>query len=127
MRLAITAAALVVASGVAMAQTSPNTPNTAGSASPPPAAQPTTAPGITTPTPNTPPGAPMSTPASTRAPAAGSNSFTQRQAMNRIRRAGYTNVAGLKKDNKGIWRGTAQKDGNTVNVSLDFKGNVSTQ
>ncbi len=127
MRLAITAAALVVASGVAMAQTSPNTPNTAGSASPPTADQTTTAPGITTPTTNNPAGAPMSTPASTRAPAAGSNSFTQRQAMNRIRRAGYTNVAGLKKDNKGIWRGTAQKDGNTVNVSLDFKGNVSTQ
>ena len=127
MRLAITAAALMLASGVAMAQTSPGTPNTAGSASPPTANQTTIVPGSATPTTTTPAGAPMSTPASTQAPAPGSNSFTQRQAMNRIRRAGYSNVAGLKKDNKGIWRGSAKKDGNAVNVSLDFKGNVSAQ
>ena len=60
-------------------------------------------------------------------PAPGSNSFTQRQAANRIRRAGYTDVSGLKKDGQGVWRGTAQKGGNQVNVSLDYKGNVATQ
>lgn len=57
---------------------------------------------------------------------AGANSFTEGEAKARIERAGFPNVTGLKKDDQGIWRGMANKDGMTVPVGLDFKGNVST-
>jgi hypothetical protein len=56
----------------------------------------------------------------------GANSFTQTQAREHIAKSGFTNVSGLTKDKQGVWRGTAQKDGHTVHVGLDFKGNVST-
>lgn len=59
-----------------------------------------------------------------RAPAAGANSFTEAQARSRIEAAGYSNVSPLRKDKNGIWRGTASKGGTTVNVALDFQGNV---
>jgi opacity protein-like surface antigen len=59
------------------------------------------------------------------APVAGANSFTEGQAKSRIEARGYTNVSSLTKDNKGIWRGTAMKDGKSFQVSLDFQGNVS--
>jgi hypothetical protein len=58
------------------------------------------------------------------APVAGANSFTEGQAKARIEDKGYTNVSGLKKDNDGVWRGSAQKDGKATTVSLDFQGNV---
>jgi hypothetical protein len=58
------------------------------------------------------------------APVAGANSFTEGQAKSRIESKGYTNVGGLKKDDKGVWRGTAMRDGKSVDVSLDFEGNV---
>jgi hypothetical protein len=57
-------------------------------------------------------------------PVAGANSFTEAQAKSRIEAQGYTNVTGLKKDDKGVWRGKGTKDGKTVDVSLDFQGNV---
>ncbi len=59
------------------------------------------------------------------APVAGKNSFTEDQAKSRIEEAGYTDVTGLKLDDQGVWRATASKDGKTVNVSLDFQGNVT--
>ena len=59
------------------------------------------------------------------APVAGSNSFTEGQAKSRIEGAGFGNVTELKKDDKGIWRGKASKDGSTTSVSLDFQGNVN--
>ena len=58
------------------------------------------------------------------APAAGANSFTEGQAKSRIENNGYAGVSGLKKDNDGVWRGKATKDGKTVDVSVDFQGNV---
>jgi hypothetical protein len=58
------------------------------------------------------------------APAKGSNSFTEGQAKDRIAQRGYTNVADLKKDDDGVWRGTAQHNGNPVQVWLDYKGNI---
>jgi hypothetical protein len=61
------------------------------------------------------------------APVAGANSFTERQAKSRIESKGYTNLSGLKKDDKGVWRGTAMSGGKSVNVSLDFEGNVVAQ
>jgi hypothetical protein len=58
------------------------------------------------------------------APAKGSSSFTEGQAKERIAQRGYTNVADLKKDDDGVWRGTAQHGGSAVQVWLDYKGNV---
>ena len=61
------------------------------------------------------------------APVAGANSFTEGQAKSRIESSGYTQVSGLKKDDNGIWTGSASKDGKKVNVKVDFQGNVVTQ
>ena len=57
---------------------------------------------------------------------AGHTSFTQAQAREHIAKSGYAGVSPLTKGDDGIWRGTAHKDGRTVKVALDFKGNVST-
>jgi opacity protein-like surface antigen len=61
------------------------------------------------------------------APVSGANSFTEGQAKSRIESQGFTNVSGLRKDDQGVWRGMATKDGRGVNVSLDFQGNVVAQ
>ena len=58
------------------------------------------------------------------APAAGANSFTEAQAKSRIEKAGYTNVSGLSKDKDGIWKGKASKAGTSVDVGVDYQGNV---
>ena len=58
------------------------------------------------------------------APVAGANSFTEGQAKSRIESNGFANVSGLKKDDSGIWRGKAMEDGKSIDVSLDFQGNV---
>lgn len=57
-------------------------------------------------------------------PARGANSFSTGEARRRIQRNGYTNVSGLKKDDGGVWRGTASKGGASASVWLDYKGNV---
>jgi hypothetical protein len=57
-------------------------------------------------------------------PVAGRNSFTQGEAKSRIEKMGFANVTNLKKDDNGVWRGRATKDGKTVDVSLDYQGNV---
>jgi len=61
------------------------------------------------------------------APVAGANSFTEGQAKSRIESNGYSNVSDLKKDDSGIWTGSAMKGGQKVNVRLDFQGNVVTR
>src|SRR5271163_5077505 len=58
------------------------------------------------------------------APVAGANSFTKAEAKSRIEKAGYTNIAGLIKDKDGIWRAKASSGSATVNVALDYQGNV---
>lgn len=58
------------------------------------------------------------------APAAGANSFTEGQAKSHIEGAGYSNVTGLAKDGDGVWRGKGMKSGKSVNVGLDYQGNV---
>lgn len=58
------------------------------------------------------------------APVPGANSFTEAQAKNRIQDAGYTNVTSLAKDDQGIWRGQAEKDGKNISIALDYQGNV---
>ena len=61
------------------------------------------------------------------APVAGANSFTKGEAQSRIEAKGFTDVTDLQKDDKGVWRAHATRDGRTVTVSLDYQGNVVTQ
>ena len=58
------------------------------------------------------------------APVRGSNSFTEGEARSRMEAKGFSNVSGLQKDNDGVWRGHATRDGRQVEVSLDYQGNV---
>jgi hypothetical protein len=60
----------------------------------------------------------------TAAPVAGHNSFTESEARSRLEKHGYSNVSPLAQDEQSIWRGTAVKDGKTVNVAVDYQGNV---
>ena len=61
------------------------------------------------------------------APLKGANSFTEGQAKDRVIAAGFTIVSSLVKDGDGVWRGSAMKDGKSVKVAVDFKGNVVSQ
>ena len=136
MRFLVTAAAaatLIAAGAFAQnyggaAQPAPNasttTTNTAPTTNAAPPAQPNT--GITA-TPRGPSNPAVKTTEGNNpgAPVAGANSFTEGQAKARIEARGYANVAGLAKDNSGLWRGTAMKDGKPVNVTLDYQGNVT--
>jgi len=63
--------------------------------------------------------------ATTKATAKGHNSFTESQARGRIAKAGYTHIGKLTQNENGVWQGQAVKDGKTVTVALDYKGNVS--
>jgi hypothetical protein len=58
------------------------------------------------------------------APLKGANSFTEGQAQDRAIAAGYSDVSTMEKDDRGIWRGTANKDGKPVKLAVDYKGNV---
>ena len=109
MRKLLLATTLVLIGGIAYAQT-------------PPANQ-------TPPASSGPGNSAINPPATTNpgAPVAGANSFTEGQAKSRIESSGYTNVSELKKDDSGVWRGKAMKDGRSINVSLDFQGNVVAQ
>jgi hypothetical protein len=60
-------------------------------------------------------------------PVKGSNSFTASEAKSRIESQGFTGVSPLKKDQTGVWRGTAMKDGKSMQVSVDYQGNVNAQ
>jgi cytoskeletal protein RodZ len=53
------------------------------------------------------------------------HAVTEDQAKSQIEAQGYPGISGLRKDAKGVWRGTVVKDGSTVNVTLDEKGNVT--
>jgi len=70
---------------------------------------------------------PAGSPESTGAVQPGANSFTEGQARSRIEAQGFKDVSELRKDEQGIWRGKAMRDGTSTNVMLDFKGNVSSQ
>jgi hypothetical protein len=58
-------------------------------------------------------------------PVKGANSFTMGEAKSHIMEKGYTHVSALKKDSQGVWRGTAMKNSQSVNVSVDYQGNVN--
>lgn len=61
------------------------------------------------------------------APLKGANSFTEGQAKDRAIAHGLMAVSNLKKDEDGIWRGSATQDGKPVQVAIDYKGNVVPQ
>jgi hypothetical protein len=61
------------------------------------------------------------------APLKGANSFTEGQAKDRALAQGFQSVSNLKKDGDGIWRGSAMQDGKSVQVAVDYKGNVVPQ
>jgi hypothetical protein len=58
------------------------------------------------------------------APLKGANSFTEGQAKDRAVAYGATEIAELKKDDNGVWRGMAKQDGKSGEVAVDYKGNV---
>nr|WP_069883034.1 PepSY domain-containing protein [Bosea sp. BIWAKO-01] len=64
-------------------------------------------------------------PADANAPLPGANSFTEGQAKSRLEANGYTAVSELKKDDNGVWKGRATHDGQPVNVSVDYRGNIT--
>ena len=78
----------------------------------------------TTTTPNsqtlpTPPAQAATTPFTTE------RAFTADQAKSKIEAEGYSKLSGLRKDDKGVWRGKAMKDGLPVSVTLDAEGKVT--
>ena len=101
MRIALCAAAIMLTATPALAQ-KPTNPDA-------------NTPAVTTP----------NSPKNPNAPVEGANSFTEGQARSRLEDQGYTDVGGLKKDDKGVWRGAATKSGKKMNVSVDFQGNVT--
>jgi hypothetical protein len=54
----------------------------------------------------------------------GTNSYTEGQARRRMEDHGYTNVGQLRKDQDSIWQAEAMKDGRRARVGVDFRGNV---
>lgn len=57
----------------------------------------------------------------------GANSFTEGQAKSRLEGAGLMNVTDLRKDDQGVWRGKAMRDGRAVTVGFDYKGNIAAE
>lgn len=69
--------------------------------------------------------APAPAPADANAPLPGANSFTEGQAKSRLEANGYTAIGELKKDDNGVWKGTATHGGQPVTVSVDYRGNIT--
>ena len=100
MRIYILALGISLSVAPAIAQTSPANPSS-------------TTPAVSTPNTTNP-----------QAPVPGANSFTEGQAKSRIESNGYSGVSGLSQDAQGVWRGKAMKDGKSMEVTVDFQGNV---
>ena len=77
------------------------------------------------PNPSTPAVTTPNSPNNPGAPAAGANSFTEGQAKSRLEDNGFSNISGLTKDPNGVWRGKGSKGGKTVDVSVDYQGNIT--
>lgn len=58
------------------------------------------------------------------APLKGANSFTEAQAKDHAAARGFVAISELKKDDAGVWRGTARLDGKEFSLAVDYKGNV---
>jgi len=124
MRLALaTLAAVAALSTAALAQTNTQ-PNAGGSSTMNSGGNTNSATGTTNPAVDV---KPKGSPETTGAVTPGANSFTEGQARSRIEAQGFANVMDLKKDDQGVWRGRAMRNGQSTNVMLDFRGNVSAQ
>lgn len=58
------------------------------------------------------------------APLEGANSYTQDQVTEMLTENGFTDIAGLALDEKGIWNGTAIHSGKSGAVAIDYRGNL---
>lgn len=131
LRISALAAALTMSAGAAMAQTAPTVP-APGGMNQPGMAQPSRA-GTATgssneavnPANRTGPDATRTGSVTSPTLESGSNSFTEGQARSRMEDAGFQSITGLAKDEQGIWRGQAMRDGRKTEVGLDYKGNVA--
>lgn len=100
----LTTVAMFAATGIAVAQTTTQSPAT-------PATPPTTTP---------------ATPTMPKTPPAGATSSTSATAAKaQIEASGYTGVKALKRQEDGSWQGRAQKNNVEVAVSVDGRGNVT--
>ncbi len=98
----LTVVAMLAATGIAVAQTTPTTP-------------PTT-------TPATPPAAPTMP----KTPPAGATSSTSANAAKaQIEASGYNSVKALKRQEDGSWQARAMKNNVEVAVSVDGRGNIT--
>jgi hypothetical protein len=59
------------------------------------------------------------------APLPGANSFTEGQAKSRLEANGYSQVGPLTKEADGVWKGSATHGGTKVNVTVDYRGNIT--
>ena len=66
-------------------------------------------------------------PRTPQAPVPGATSFTEGQVRARIEERGFGQITDLRKDDQGIWRGRAMRDGRSVGVALDYQGNIVEQ
>jgi putative membrane protein len=66
-------------------------------------------------------------PVDTTAPLPGANSFTEAQVRERLVSNGFADIGALAKDNQGIWRGRATRNGVQTPVAVDYRGNVFQQ
>lgn len=70
---------------------------------------------------------PAGSPQTTGSVEPGANSFTEDQVRSRLAAQGLMNVTDLRKDDQGIWRGKAMRNGQSVSVALDYKGTIQAQ
>ncbi len=70
---------------------------------------------------------PADSPQTTGSVEPGANSFTEAQVRSRLEAQGFSNVMELRKDDQGIWRGKAMRNGQQTNVALDYKGTIQAQ
>lgn len=57
----------------------------------------------------------------------GANSFTAAQVRARLAEMGFPDVADLRLDEQGIWRGRAEHAGRTLRVGMDYRGEVAAE
>ena len=70
---------------------------------------------------------PAASPETTGSVEPGANSFTEGQVRSRLEAQGFSNVTELRKDEQGIWRGKAMRNGQSIGVALDYKGTIQAQ
>ncbi len=70
---------------------------------------------------------PADSPQTTGSVEPGANSFTEDQVRSRFAAQGLMNITDLRKDDQGIWRGKAMRNGQQVSVALDYKGTIQAQ